>query len=675
VIFRDITERKRAEEMLRESKEKYRSLVEGVNDAIVTIDPMGHVTSWNRGAREMMGYKPEDIIGKYYATMVVPEELRDEQREVMMKVLETGFLEGYETVLMAKDKTMVPVEMNVTSLRNEDGEVIGLSAIIRGITERKRAEEMLKQRARQQAAIAELGMQAATSADLLSLMNNAVSLVAETLDVEYAKVLELLPDGRSVLLRAGVGWKKGLVGHATVSTGTDSQAGYTLLSSKPVIVDDLRTERRSRGPPLLTDHGVVSGISVIIHSKDKPWGVMGAHTTQQRKFDKDDINFFQSIANILSEAIGRKRAEETLRKSEEKYRDLYDNAPDMYHTLDKNGIIVDCNETEARMLGYKKEEIIGRPLTDFFTKESKRLFERDFPKMNKEKTQLNLEREYVRKDGTTFLASLNVFSEIDENGKLIGTKTMSRDVTKQKKIERALKKAYDDLKSLDELKGNLIANVTHELRTPITIAESALGLAMDEKNAKRKNKLLNMAIDALIRQNTIVGDLIVASQMSGGILELKVEEVNLAHTIDRIVPEFSPVFIKRRMKTDVRVQKNLPPVKANQKQLDHILRNLINNAIKFNKEGGKISLKAAKKGKFVEVVISDTGIGIPKDKLPKVFDRFYQVDSSTIRVYGGTGLGLSVVKEIIEAHGGEINVESKSGKGSKFYFTLPIAER
>jgi PAS domain S-box-containing protein len=504
-------------------------------------------------------------------------------------------------------------------------------------------------------------------------MNNAVSLVAETLDVEYGKVLELLPDGNHFLLRAGVGWKKGLVGHATVSTGTDSQAGYTLLSSKPVIVDDLRTEKRFNGPPLLTDHGVVSGISVIIHSKDKPWGVMGVHTTQQRKFDEDDINFFQSIANILSEAIGRKQAEETLRESEEKYRDLYDSAPDMYHSLDKDGIIKDCNETMAKMLGYQKDEIVGRPLTDFLTEESTTLFERDFPKLNKEKGKINVEREYVRKDGSTFIAGLNVFSEFENGGTLIGTKTISRDVTEQRKIEEALKKAYVDLKSLDELKGNLIANVTHELRTPITIVESAIELAMDEGDEKNKKELLTMAIGALARQDTIVGDLIEASQLGMGILELEFESVDLTHNLDRIIAEFDPVFIKREMKTEVHIEKGLPSVRANQKQLEHVLRNLINNSIKFNKKGGKISLSAAKKGKFVEVVIKDTGIGIPKDKLPKIFDNFYQVDSSTVRVYGGTGLGLSVVKELIEVHGGEIGVESKEGKGSKFFFTLPIA--
>jgi PAS domain S-box-containing protein len=382
-----------------------------------------------------------------------------------------------------------------------------------------------------------------------------------------------------------------------------------------------------------------------------------------------------SILAIGRDVTERIRADEAIRESEEKYRDLYDNAPDMYHTLDKNGIVVDCNETEARMLGYKKEEIIGRPLTDFFTGKSKRFFEMDFPRLNKEKAQLTLEREYVRKDGSTFLASLNVFSEFDDAGNLITTKAISRDIDEQKKIERALKKAYEKLKSIDELKSNLIANVTHELRTPLTIVMSSLELAIAEEDKKNRNELLEMAMDAMVRQDSIVGDLIEASQIDKGDMGLNLKSIDLKNTIDTISSEFIPIVLQRDIKTNVRVQEDLPKVEANQKQVEHILRNLISNAIKFNKKGGKISIEASKKGKFVEVSVADTGIGIAKKAFQRVFDRFYQADSSTSRNYGGTGLGLAVVKEIVEAHGGKINIESKPGKGSRFYFTLPISKR
>jgi len=154
------------------------------------------------------------------------------------------------------------------------------------------------------------------------------------------------------------------------------------------------------------------------------------------------------IQGIFHDISNHKIAEEIIRKSEEKYRDLYDNAPDMYHTLDKDGIIIDCNETEARMLGYKKNEMIGKPVTHFFTDISKKLFKNDFPRLNRERRLLNLEREYVRKDGSTFPAMLNVFSEYDEDGNFLKAKTISRDITLLKFAEKALRDSEQKYRNL-----------------------------------------------------------------------------------------------------------------------------------------------------------------------------------------------------------------------------------
>lgn len=167
----------------------------------------------------------------------------------------------------------------------------------------------------QQAAVADLGQRALTGADLSTLLNDAVALVAQTLDVEYCKVLELLPDGATLLLRAGVGWQDGLVGHATVEIEPHSQVDYILRSSAPVIVENLPAETRCRALPLLRDHGVISGISgVIINGQDRPFGVLGAYTTGRRTFTVDDVNFLQAVANTLAMAVVRKRAEDRLRE-------------------------------------------------------------------------------------------------------------------------------------------------------------------------------------------------------------------------------------------------------------------------------------------------------------------------------------------------------------------------
>ncbi|HEY6749725.1 MAG TPA: response regulator [Rubrobacteraceae bacterium] len=179
-------------------------------------------------------------------------------------------------------------------------------------TDRKRAEEALETRARQQAAVADLGRRALTEPTLSALMDKAVEVVAHTLGVRYCEILELLPEGDALLLRAGVGWKEGLVARTTLGVGLNSQAGYTLASRESVIVEDLREEKRFSGPLLLHEHGVVSGMSVVIHGQDKSFGVLGAHTDSRRAFTEDDANFLQAVANVIATAVDRKEAEEAL---------------------------------------------------------------------------------------------------------------------------------------------------------------------------------------------------------------------------------------------------------------------------------------------------------------------------------------------------------------------------
>jgi signal transduction histidine kinase/CheY-like chemotaxis protein len=177
---------------------------------------------------------------------------------------------------------------------------------------RLQAQAQLEARARQQAAIAQLGLRALAGGSLAELMQAVAGQVAETLDVELCKVLELLPDGSQLRVVAGVGWAEGVVGSALVAATPDSQAGYTLTSEAPIIVADLRTETRFVGMALLRDEGVVSGMTVIIPGQPRVFGVLGVHSRQPRGFSREDANFLQAAANVLAEAIARQRAEDQL---------------------------------------------------------------------------------------------------------------------------------------------------------------------------------------------------------------------------------------------------------------------------------------------------------------------------------------------------------------------------
>jgi signal transduction histidine kinase len=184
---------------------------------------------------------------------------------------------------------------------------------VRDLTEARREEQALRARARQQALVAELGRQALTGIDLGQLMDEAVALLASDLGVEYANLLELLPDGTAVF-RAGVGWRPGLVGVATVELAAGTPAGRVVLDQAPVLIEDLRTDSRFTALSVAREHGVVSSLTVPLYGQARPLGVLGVHSARPRRFPEADVHFVQAVANVVATAIERHHDEERLRE-------------------------------------------------------------------------------------------------------------------------------------------------------------------------------------------------------------------------------------------------------------------------------------------------------------------------------------------------------------------------
>jgi PAS domain S-box-containing protein len=193
----------------------------------------------------------------------------------------------------------------------EGGVPIKLLGICYDVTDRANMHRELRVRARQQEAVARLGAQALTELGLQRFFDDCVKTIADTLDVELVKILELVPGDAELLLRAGAGWMPGLVGTALVSTDRNSQAGFTLAAGGPVIVDNLASETRFGGQPLLRQHGVVSGLTIPIAGRDgRTYGVLGAHTTRRRHFSENDVSFLAAVANMIAGAIQRRQLDQ-----------------------------------------------------------------------------------------------------------------------------------------------------------------------------------------------------------------------------------------------------------------------------------------------------------------------------------------------------------------------------
>src|SRR6266566_3665130 len=194
---------------------------------------------------------------------------------------------------------------------------------------------------------------------------DAVAIVARVLEVPFASVLELRPESRTLLLRAGVGWRDGAVGRTVLPTDADSHAGFVLRSTGPVVVEDLASDARFGSAPLLAAQGVVASLSVLVHGKGRPFGILGVHTAQPREFTIHDTHFLQAVANVLATAIDRAHAEEALRRSEEHFRSLIENASDIVTIVGENGVFRYASPSVERVLGYAPRDLLEHNAFDY----------------------------------------------------------------------------------------------------------------------------------------------------------------------------------------------------------------------------------------------------------------------------------------------------------------------
>ncbi|MGL6139672.1 MAG: PAS domain S-box protein, partial [Planktothrix sp.] len=285
--------------------------------AVIEWDEQFRVKRWSPQAEKIFGWKAEELLNRHWNhwEFVYPEDLEQ------VNAISSRLLNGEENRNICcnrnytKQGNLVYCEWYNSVLKNSDGRVISLLSLVQDVTIRETAQQELKRRARQQQVIAELGQYALSQTNLGHLAKKVVTLVGQTLGIKYIEIWELLPNQGTFLLTAGLGLRPRSVGRVTRSNSPQSQPGYTLLVKQPVIVEDLRVETRFSvsGSAFFSNHDIVSGVTVLISGKEKPFGVLGIHSQEQRTFSTDEINFLQAVANIIASGVDRQQAEAELK--------------------------------------------------------------------------------------------------------------------------------------------------------------------------------------------------------------------------------------------------------------------------------------------------------------------------------------------------------------------------
>ena len=310
------------------------------------------------------------------------------------------------------------------------------------------SEERLRA-ARQQEAVAHLGQRALAGAPVAELTDAAVALAARALEVELASLLELRPESRTLLLRAGVGWRAGAVGRTILPADADSHAGYVLRSNGQVVVEDLASERRFGSSPLLASHGVVSSLSVLVHGKDRPFGILGAHTTTRREFTIHDAHFLQAIANVLATAIDRARTEAALRSSEEHFRSLIENASDIVTVVGENGVFRYASPSVERVLGYGPSDLLERNAFDYVHPDDIALVAEALARaIQRPGSPQAAQFRFRARDGSWRLLDAVGQARAEHGGGSAHLIVNARDVTERQRQERALRENKERLRTV-----------------------------------------------------------------------------------------------------------------------------------------------------------------------------------------------------------------------------------
>ncbi len=427
-------------------------------------------------------------------------------------------------------------------------------------------------------------------------------------------------------------------------------------------MDVLKTVRESQ-PELLVI--VITGYATIENAVEAM--KRGAYDFIPKPFTPDQLRI---VVRRALEKLNLEREAELLRIEREK--SLQDVANEKSKTLtiinhmadgvlvtDQNGCIVLNNPAVTRMLGLEEESPLGKHLSEWTGNEDlARMLEKVLSMGSSQNRGISQELALGDPPKNFFVAhSAPIRSE---QGEVFGSVTIFNDVTW--------------LKELDQMKSEFVNMVSHELRSPLSSIRQKLSLIVDgltgEINEEQKQIVSRVQhrIDGLIG---MISSLLDLARIEAGRLVQQKERIALSEIIDEVVELMDQEVEKKGLKFEVTIDAQLFPVHADRQSMETVITNLLSNAVKYNREGGRVSISARNRGEFVEVKVADTGVGISEENLPRIFDKFYRIRSEYTRKVIGSGMGLPLVKAIVEAHFGTISVESESGEGTTFTVLLP----
>lgn len=624
----DVTERVLAAE----TRSRLAAIVENSDDAIIGKDPEGNITTWNRGAERLLGYTPEEIIGRP-GSLLIPDELLHEEAEIVSRIYNGQPVNSLETVRRGKDGVLRHVSLSTSPIIGDDGRIVGSAKIVRDISRLKIAEKNLKE-----------------SEERFRQLANAMSQLAWTAH----------PDGHIFWYNNRWYEYTGTTPEAMEGWGWQDVHDPAVL---PTVMERWKAAIASGEPFDMT---------FPLRSADGAFRSFLTRIVPLKNEDGEVVQWFGTNTDVDE----LKRAEDALRASEEFKRSIIENSPDCIKVLDLEGSLVSV-EAGHKLLGIADAgPLIGTSWLDFWEKEDERAMARDVVTAAAAGREGSFIGFFRTRHGEDKWWDVAISPIADASGAPVHLLAVSRDVTERRKLEAMLVSRAEALAKADRSKDEFLAMLAHELRNPLAslhhAAELLYSRGAGEEQRSRAQQVLVRQIENMGR---MIDDLLDVSRITEGKIELRKSPVALDGIIGAATNLARSGFAARGQEVAVRLPAEAVYVNADATRLEQVFGNLLTNACKYGGEGCIIQLTVDRIGSEVFVSVKDDGEGIAPELLPRVFELFVQSSRTLDRAHGGLGIGLTLVHRLVRLHGGSVEARSAGiGHGSEFIVRLPVVE-
>ncbi len=652
-IIEDITLRKQTEEALKYSLSTLYASLESTADGILIADGKGSIIRWNHKFVEMWGLS-EELLDKHDDNAAI--------NNILNKLTDPD-----KFLAIVNDLYSHPDKSSFDKLEFKDGriferysqpqkienKVVGRVWSFRDVTERIKADQSLRQSEEKFRSIMENSADAIFLTDMKGhyvYTNNAVTnmLGFTPEEMKSKTIIDLTPPGRI----------------------DEYLKQFSQLINEGKLFTELDLVKKD-GNIISTDFNAALFPGDLVYGSCRD-------ITERKVIQNELVKHRDHLEELVNDRT------EKLHTVMEETRDLYDNAPCGYHSLDANGEIIRINNTELKWLGYTRDEVIGRlGFKDFMTSASLEKFYEIFPVFIKQGEISNIEFEFIRKDGTTFFVSLNGTAIYDSDGKYLKSRSTLFDITDRKHAEVALSNAKNEAENANMAKSDFLANMSHEIRTPMNAVLGYTELLENTLIDQTQKDYINSIKSSGRSLLTLINDILDLSKIEAGKLDLEYDFIDTYSFFSEFEKIFSLKVSEKGLKFILDISSGTPQgIYIDEARVRQIVFNLIGNAIKFTSEG-KIVLKVFtenpqivnyskdKSEELIDLIIEvrDTGIGISKAFQEVIFEPFIQ--ERNFKHYGGTGLGLTISTRLAALMDGTIFVRSKTGKGSTFTVRIP----